>query len=121
MEGAADHPATSISGLSLIQPSISVTNSGSIAIASSVVQSSVNGKKVLVTPLRAHQKTVQQLPLQQQPVLNQNQRRQDGTVIQKLLLKAVTKNRKNPKMFAVRNIDTAVVTASGTPTLKKFL
>ena len=82
MEGAEQHATTT--GISVIQPHISVTNIG-------VMQSSLQGKRVLVTPLRAHQKTVQ-CPIQ---VRNQTQEKQGREIIQKVLLKAFTRNRKN--------------------------
>ena len=64
----------------------------------------MNGKKVIVTPLRAHQ-YIQKNP---QDLVQQ---RPSERVIQKVLLKAVTWNRKNPKMFTLRSINTTAITS----------
>ena len=46
--GGPDCPI--VSGVSVIHPHISVSNGGSIAIAPNMMQSSMNGKRVIVTP-----------------------------------------------------------------------
>ena len=94
---------TSIAGsgvsVSVVQPHI-VTNSGPVSMAPSVVQSS-NGKRVLITPLRAHHENLTRASIQQK------QPRRE-TVIPKVLLKAVSKGKKS-KTFTLRNINTADV------------
>lgn len=123
MENSQTAAATSGASVSLINVR-SVGSLGSVAI--SPMQSSVpvvDGRRVLITPLRAHQHCVasSKQPFQERPapllqdILHQPPKEQrKGAVIQKVLLKAVTKSKKSQKTFTLRDIDTGAVVSRDT-------
>lgn len=100
-------PVASTASVSVMN--VNTPGSGSVAI--SPMQSNVvpvnSGRRVLITPLRAHQQYLASSnlnrPLQQLPL----QKPRGASVIKKVLLKAVTKNKnkKSQKTFMLRNID----------------
>lgn len=121
-----DNPQPAASGTGA---RVSLINHGSVSRVS-ITPSTMNvpvvgGRRVLITPLRAHQQVsdpmIRKQPLQQQP-LQQLQPSGIGpgvSLIHKVLVKAVSKNKKSHKTFTLRNVDTTATASC--ESLKKLI